>query len=431
MKLTENLVPGTKFEDQYLIQNLTNNYYHGDGQVKDEDYVYGSFLQSKMYANGVKCNDCHNVHTLKLKFEGNKLCLQCHVPAKYEAENHYFHEFNTASSLCINCHKDKTNQWAANIIEEKFGNKRAPHFSDNLLLSAQLHLTNTQRSQLDDFINDLNYPKIARATSIGNLDFTTTEQYKTLLTALKDSSAIVRYNALLKFRILTPQDRLPIALEHMKDSAKIVRIAAVQLMVGLDENTLSGVAKSNFITTRNELETMLFSNADFSIGRLQLGDYYLQKNDVNNAIKHYEIALKKDSLLLPVFSNLATAYSLNKDFDNANKTLDNWILLDLEISRPHFIKGLLNFEQKNDIVAISELKIAIQINPNDTRSLYNLATYYFQNKKDLNLSENYIKNALKVAPENQDYNYLLALVYQAQGKMNQAKTIMKRFKADL
>jgi predicted CXXCH cytochrome family protein len=31
-----------------------------------------------MYQDGVRCVDCHNPHTIKLKAEGNALCVQCH-----------------------------------------------------------------------------------------------------------------------------------------------------------------------------------------------------------------------------------------------------------------------------------------------------------------------------------------------------------------
>ena len=468
VKLTENLVPGTKFEDHYMVQNLTTNYYHGDGQIEEEDYVYGSFMQSKMFSEGVKCNDCHNAHSLELKFEGNKLCLQCHVPAKYEAESHYFHEVNTEASLCINCHMtgkvymgndfrrdhsfriprpdqsekygtpnacigchtDKSNQWASNVIIEKFGEKRAPHFSDNLLLSSQTNLSQAQRKQLDEFINDIKYPEIARATVIENLDFSTPDQFRSLLTSIKDSSAIVRYNTLMKFRNIPPQERVSIALENMKDSVKLVRIAAAQLVIGFDENTLSGIDKSNFIASRGELETMLFSNADFSTGRMQLGDYYLQNQDLNNAIKHYEVALKKDSLLLPVFSNLATAYSMNNDSENAFETLNKWIQLDSKNARPYYLKGLLNFENNHPEQAVFDLKKAIQLDPQDTRSMYNLATYFYQDSKDLSIAEKYIKDALGIYPNNPDYRYLLAFIYKDQGKIKEGQLILDQLRAN-
>ncbi len=198
-KLTKNLDPGLKFEDQYMLQTLSNEYYHADGQIDDEVYVYGSFLQSKMYTNGVKCSDCHNVHSLKLKLKGNQLCLQCHVTENYDTPKHHFHIGGTEASQCINCHmtgknymgndfrrdhsfriprpdqsvlygtpnaciechKDKTNTWAANTIKKNYGKDRKAHFSDNLLLSNKNNLTTIERSSLNKFINDLQYPSIS------------------------------------------------------------------------------------------------------------------------------------------------------------------------------------------------------------------------------------------------------------------------------
>ena len=468
VKLTNNLRPGLLFEDQYMVQNITSNYYHGDGQIQEEDYVYGSFIQSRMYAEGVKCSDCHNTHSLELKFEGNQLCLQCHVPADYNTKNHHFHDENTDASLCISCHmvgktymgndyrrdhsfriprpdqsetygtpnaciechEDKKDQWATNAINKWYGTKRQPHFSDALLLSGRDNLSMEERRILDTFIVDLRFPAIARATVIENLNYTNEEQYGALLLALRDSSAIVRYNALLKFRNLAPQDRISIALKHMNDSVKLTRIGAAQLVIGFDENNLSGVDKINFTTSRSELEAMLFSNADFSTGRMQLGDYYLQKNNINTAIKHYEFALQKDNLLMPVYSNLATAYSMVNNYEKARETLDSWILLQPDLSRPHFLKGLLNFEMNKDEEAVADLIVAIKLDPNDTRSMYNLATYYFQENKDLLLAEKYIDSALKVEPRNQDYKYLLALIYQAQGKLKSSQKIMQELGAE-
>ena len=453
-KLTQNLKPGEKFEDQYLIQSLSTNFYHGDGQIEEEDYVFGSFLQSKMYAEGVKCTDCHDSHSLKLKFEGNNLCLQCHIPADYDTKKHYFHTENTEASQCINCHmtgkyymgndfrrdhsfriprpdqsekydtpnacnechQDKSNEWAANTIIKWYGDKRPEHYSDALLVSDKNNISSSEREMLNTFINDLNYPEIARATVIENLNFTNQEQYSALVQSLNDSSAIVRYNALLKFRALLPQDRTSIALKHLNDSVRLVRIGAAQLVIGLDENTLNVNEKLYFTAAREELETMLFSNADFSNGRMQLGDYYMQKNNVHEAIKHYKMALEKDFLLIPVYSNLATAYSFIQDYENAIETLDNWLLLEPNSSRPHYLKALLYFEINKNEKAIIELKTAIKLNPNDTRSMYNLATYYYQDNRDMALAEHYINQALKIEPENQDYSYLLALIYQSIGK---------------
>ena len=71
---------------------LEEGLYYPDGQIRDEVYVYASFVQSKMYANEVRCSDCHNVHTIKLHQTGNKLCLQCHQASLYDTKDHHFHK---------------------------------------------------------------------------------------------------------------------------------------------------------------------------------------------------------------------------------------------------------------------------------------------------------------------------------------------------
>ena len=48
-----------EYMDHYLPSLLVDGLYELDGQISDEVYVYGSFVQSKMYHNGVSCKDCH------------------------------------------------------------------------------------------------------------------------------------------------------------------------------------------------------------------------------------------------------------------------------------------------------------------------------------------------------------------------------------
>jgi hypothetical protein len=69
--------PGQPLLDAYLPALLDPGLYHADGQIDGEVYEYGSFLQSKMYRNGVGCTDCPEPHSLKLRAEGNTLCAQC------------------------------------------------------------------------------------------------------------------------------------------------------------------------------------------------------------------------------------------------------------------------------------------------------------------------------------------------------------------
>lgn len=109
-----NPIPGTPYHDAYNLSLLRPGLYHADGQILDEVYVYGSFLQSKMFEAGVGCTDCHEPHTAELVTEGNAVCTQCHSPAgreefpaaagEYDTPAHHFHEEGSEAAQCVSCH---------------------------------------------------------------------------------------------------------------------------------------------------------------------------------------------------------------------------------------------------------------------------------------------------------------------------------------
>ena len=72
--------------------------------MEDEVYNYGSFKQSKMFAKGVTCSDCHDPHSSKLKLPGDGVCLQCHAPDKYAVAAHSRHEGVNPPVGCPACH---------------------------------------------------------------------------------------------------------------------------------------------------------------------------------------------------------------------------------------------------------------------------------------------------------------------------------------
>ncbi|MFO1063595.1 MAG: multiheme c-type cytochrome [Pirellulales bacterium] len=101
---------GDHFYDFYSNQLLTEPVYYADGQILDEDFDHGSFIQSKMYHKGIRCTDCHDPHTSRLKHDGNAVCTSCHQhpTAKYDSPAHHFHKPGTAGAQCVNCHMPAT-----------------------------------------------------------------------------------------------------------------------------------------------------------------------------------------------------------------------------------------------------------------------------------------------------------------------------------
>lgn len=102
--------PGDDYFDYHQLQQLTWPVYYPDGQVLDENYVFGSFLQSKMYHKGIRCTDCHDPHTARLKHNGNQVCTSCHQhpTTKYDTPEHHFHQPGSEGAQCVNCHMPAT-----------------------------------------------------------------------------------------------------------------------------------------------------------------------------------------------------------------------------------------------------------------------------------------------------------------------------------
>ena len=106
--------PGEPYYDGYHNERLGDLTYHADGQILDEVYEFGSFTQSKMYHKGIKCSNCHDPHSLRLRHPDNKLCTSCHAhPAgKYDGPGHHFHQPGSAGAQCVNCHMPATTYMA-------------------------------------------------------------------------------------------------------------------------------------------------------------------------------------------------------------------------------------------------------------------------------------------------------------------------------
>src|SRR5262245_43907739 len=103
-EFSEDWVPGRWLSDTHVVSPLARGLYEADGQMRDEVYNYGSFKQSRMFAAGVTCGDCHEPHGAKLRASGDGVCLQCHASDKYAAVAHHHHADAKEPLACASCH---------------------------------------------------------------------------------------------------------------------------------------------------------------------------------------------------------------------------------------------------------------------------------------------------------------------------------------
>src|SRR5262249_52869341 len=100
-QFSEHWLPGRWLSQTHTVSPISRGVYQADGQMLDEVYNYGSFKQSKMFAAGVTCSDCHEPHSAKLRLAEDGVCRQCHASETYAAESHHGHNSGLA---CTSCH---------------------------------------------------------------------------------------------------------------------------------------------------------------------------------------------------------------------------------------------------------------------------------------------------------------------------------------
>ncbi len=432
--------------DDMIPQVISNEYYFPDGQIRDEDYEYGSFTQSKMFNHNVRCSNCHNPHTGKTKLAGNDLCLSCHQP-KYNAVDHHHHQMGTEGALCVNCHMTtrtymgadirrdhsfrvprpdqsvaydtpnactqchttRSDAWAAAAVVKWYGSERKYHFSDDLLPGSLLN--EESEEHLVRLLTDTLQPFIARATAayyLGNV--LTRTSGEALLKVLQDSKAIVRYYALRSLESFPPEIWQQHAYASLEDSVRAVRIAAGSLYHTVPAEAMSAAIRASYVSADKEHLAFLEYQTDFAVGNVMMADYRLRGGALEEAIQYYERGLRKDSLMNYVRLHLAVAYSSLGKTTQALQTLKEAASIDPFNSEVFFNMALLEVEMNEQVLAKQHFEKAIQLGSDQPALYYNFGLLLLQ-QEDYARAEKILLRGYGLAPEEEDINYALAYYY--------------------
>ncbi|MDH5429871.1 MAG: multiheme c-type cytochrome, partial [Nitrospirota bacterium] len=276
--ISEKAHAGQPFLDHYLPALLEERLYHPDGQIDEEVYVYGSFLQSKMFQKGVTCHDCHEPHGLQLRTTGNALCTRCHRSETFDSPAHHFHPSGSTGAQCVECHmpaktymvvdprrdhslriprpdlsvtlgtpnacakchQNRTAQWAAREVEKRYGDPRrnGTHYGE--ALEAGRKGSPEADRLLANLVKEHTQPGIIRASALsllGNYAGPTTLEAMTL--GLHDDDPLVRIGALRALDTIAPKNRSVLAQHLLTDKIRAVRIEAGRQLASIPLDSLS------------------------------------------------------------------------------------------------------------------------------------------------------------------------------------------------
>jgi len=452
------------YMDHYAPDLLRDGIYFADGQILGEVYVYASFIQSKMYAQNVKCNDCHNVHSLELKFQGNELCLQCHEPEKYNVKAHHFHEMKTEGAECISCHMpgriymgndfrrdhsfrvprpdlsarhgvpntcnesgchdDQSAAWSAKAVKEWYGPNRVPHFSDALAFGR------TREPEaipgLINLANDKLQPGIARSTALMYLGETVDPQaYQAIAAMLNDTDPLVRYTSARSLDQLPPQDKAQLLPKLLIDDVRSVRIAALGSLVGVPKNLMSNLEQANYDNVFQEYWTGLQLRSDFPGGQMEIAQYHEKTGNPSLAEQAYVRAIELDSYYNPARMNLASLYYGQGRYKEAEVLFKKVIELEPSFGQVYYSLGLLYAEQNKMLEAVDYLKEATEKIDYNDRVPYNygLVLQQLGKRADAELA---FKKGLMINPNSVSNLYALGYLYFEQNRLDEASPILQK-----
>ncbi|MGF6691822.1 tetratricopeptide repeat protein [Metapseudomonas resinovorans] len=463
--------------DATLPATLRPDLYHADGQIDGEVYVYGSFSQSKMFAAGVTCTDCHNPHSTQVKIEGNGLCQQCHNPnppqrfpslqaKNYDTPEHHHHQAGTPGAQCVNCHmpaktymvvdprrdhslriprpdladkagspdacttchQDKQPAWAAKAIEGWFGQpQRPPHYGEAFHQVRQG--TGDSLALLTGVIQDLGKPAIVRATAAEQLANLGAPALPTLRKAIPDESPLVRAYAISGFAGEPPVERVKQLLPLLDDPDLAVRDEAVRALTGIPSLALPEERRAGFKAQKADYERRLRSNADLPGNRLNLAVFLERDGRQMEALDEYRQALKFDPYFSPARINLVTLANGMLRQDEAEQVLREGVALPNMPVGDHgnlvYMLSLLLVERGQADEGLKWMDIAAQELPQNSRIRYNQGLLLLQLQRHAE-AQAALEAGLEQSPDDADLLYALIYLHGTSGQREQAQRYTRR-----
>jgi tetratricopeptide (TPR) repeat protein len=429
-RLTDQYHHGESLLQSHLPSTINTTNYFIDGQIKEEDYEYGSFLQSKMYAMGVNCIHCHEPHTMQLKAIGNAVCSSCHAPETFDVPQHTHHQLNSPGSMCANCHMPITNymvidqrrdhsiriprpdlsqslgtpnacnkchanqtiSWATNHFKDWYGNKLPAVETYGELLNTVSKENEQSKNALNELLSG-SYPSIIKSSAL--------HEYNQILTPrtieltknfLQSPDPFLRVNALHMAENFTTEMLLSSVPPLLNDAVVNVRTEAMNALspvyAQLDANL-----KHRFDAVMQEYLSIQRFISDRPEGYLNQGIIFTATGRMSEAEEIYLLGLKRFPSFVQFYANLADLYRGVNQETKAREFLDKGLQIQPKNASLHYALGLWLIRHNDKEKALSELEKAMQLDPANPSFTYGYAigVQSVQNNpgKAVQLLENY------------------------------------------
>lgn len=465
---------GKPFLDTYQPELLADGLYFPDGQILDEVYVYGSFLQSKMHRQGVRCSDCHNPHSLKPLTAGNLLCVRCHSPhpdprfptlagKDYDSPEHHFHPAGSSGAQCVNCHmparvymgidarrdhsfrvprpelsaklgvpdpcsgchQERSAPWAEEILQSWYPDRRqAPHFAE--AFAAGQSGRREAAAALRAVAADTARAGIVRASALELLRSYPLAARENPAAYLQDGDPLVRLGAVRRLEAAPPATRADLLAPLLSDSLRALRIEAARVLAALPPGALAKAERVQFAEALQEYRQAQRFNAERPAAQFNLALLYENLGEADSAATAYRAALARDRYYVPAWFNLGYLYNRQGRNREAEAVFREALAELPEFGELYYSLGLLLAEENRLTEALAYLKTAAEKLPENARVWYNYGLS-LQHAGRPGEAESALRRAGELEPENRDFLRAQAILHIQQAQWPQAREILRRW----
>lgn len=455
---------GRALTDTHDLSLLRAGLYWPDGQVRDEVYVYGSFIQSRMHAKGVTCQDCHDPHSTGIYSTGNALCNRCHAAGKYDTPDHHFHTVGAPGSACVDCHMPETTymvvdprrdhsmriprpdlnvelgipdactgchadrgpEWNAAAVERWYGPSRRddPHYGE--ILAAARRGDPAAGVGLVALAEDFEKPGIVRATALSMLEsFPSPAALDAISRALGDGDPIVRAGAVEALVRADPQIAYRLAYPLLRDANRSVRINAARVLANVPLARVTPEAREAIMAAVDERITALRTNAERFEAQINIGVLYAQTGRPLAAEEAYRRAIELAPREPSGYVNLADLYRAQQRDAEGEVVLRQALAAAPESPTVHHAMGLLLVRRGRTAAAVESLETAYRLAPDNPR--YALAyALGLQQRGDLAGALQVLREGHRLAPADTDILLAAIEVARGTGRLDEARDYAAR-----
>ncbi|MDG6098427.1 tetratricopeptide repeat protein [Alteromonas sp. ZYF713] len=312
------------YHDLYQLEFLRDQLYFSDGQIRDEVFVLGSFLQSKMARAGVTCSHCHDPHTNKLRLPEAQICSTCHLPSVFASESHTnnhadancldchmpqrtymqiderrdhrFHRPSTlhpnSASVCQSCHVGETQAWFDKALKAWPKRNGASYDLSGQWAKLNRGLTEQPASMLPEavaFVSESALPSLQRIALLEKVAVAAPDEaVEGVLSMVKDDDPMARRGAAQIALSLPPAPQRTILLSLIDDPVTAVRAEVANSILALPVEAFTGAKVEALLS---EYQQILSNSLDHPGPNLGIAQLALRRGDADTAGKAYERAI--------------------------------------------------------------------------------------------------------------------------------------------